>query len=253
MSDSPREPRFEGNVAIVTGAASGIGAAISRRLLNSGARVVACDLAFERDGGEVTAFDGDRLLQIGFDVTRPEAHFEAVDLALARFGLLDMAFNCAGIPGTPAPAARQSVATWKEVMGVNLDGVFYGIRAQVPAMLACGRGAIVNVASTLGQVATAGLAPYVAAKHGLVGLTKAVAIDYGSLGIRCNAVGPGYIDTPMLRKRDQEELRSLKALHVLDRLGTAEEVAAVACFLASNDASFITGAYYPVDGGYICR
>jgi NAD(P)-dependent dehydrogenase (short-subunit alcohol dehydrogenase family) len=145
-----------------------------------------------------------------------------------------------------------SVDGWQKVIEINLSGVFYAMRAQIPHMLEAG-GAIVNMASVLGQVGTASSAGYVAAKHGVVGLTRTAAIEYASKGVRVNAVGPGYIDTPLLESLSADARAALVELHPIGRLGLAEEVAELVVWLSSDRASFVSGAYYPVDGGYLAR
>ena len=142
---------------------------------------------------------------------------------------------------------------WRRVIDVNLSGVFYGMRAQIPRMLQSGGGAIVNIASIYGQVGTPGAAGYAAAKHGVVGLTQTAALEYAAQGIRINAVGPAYIDTPLLKGLSAEARAALVSQHPIGRLGRAEEVAELVVWLSSERASFVTGSYYPVDGGYLAQ
>ena len=146
-----------------------------------------------------------------------------------------------------------SVDGWRKVIEINLSGVFYAMHAQIPRMLEAGGGVIVNMASILGQVGTEGSSGYVAAKHGVVGLTKTAALEYATRGIRVNAVGPAYIDTPLLSSLPDDARNALVALHPLGRLGRAEEVAELVAWLSSERASFVTGGYYAVDGGYLSR
>jgi NAD(P)-dependent dehydrogenase (short-subunit alcohol dehydrogenase family) len=167
-----------------------------------------------------------------------------------RFGGLDVAVNNAGIGGESNPVGEYSVAGWQQVMDVNLNGVFYCIRFEIPAMLARGGGAIVNVASILGSVGFANAPAYVAAKHGVLGLTKNAAVEYATRGIRVNSVGPAFINTPLLSGIGPETMEVIKGMHPVKRLGEPAEVAALVCFLASDAASFITGSYHLVDGGY---
>lgn len=243
-----------GRVAVVTGGGSGIGAAVAHTLAAMGARVVVADLS-ESAAAVVASDIGASALSIRADV-RIAADAEAmVDTAVAHFGSLDIAVNNAGI-GMPVKSSvgETPIDLWRKVMGVNTDGVFLCMRAQLNAMRTQGRGgAIVNVASVMGAVASPGAAPYVASKHALVGLTKAAALDYAGENVRVNAVGAGFVDTPLLAGRDPRWLASISAMHPLGRLGKAEEIASVIAFLCSPAASFVTGAYVPVDGGYLAR
>ncbi|HJR65872.1 MAG TPA: glucose 1-dehydrogenase [Gemmatimonadaceae bacterium] len=243
--------------AIVTGAGSGIGRAVAIAYAREGARVVISDLA-EASGEETV-----RLLQqqspgadavfIKADASKPEDHEMLARAAVDRFGALHIACNNAGIGGEINLVAEMTPAGWGKVIDVNLSGVFYALRAQIPRMLQSGGGAIVNMASILGQVGTKGSAAYVAAKHGVLGLTQTAALEYAPQGIRVNAVGPGYIDTPLLEAIPPKTRAALVELHPIGRLGRAEEVADLVVWLSSDQASFVTGAYYPVDGGYLAR
>ena len=169
----------------------------------------------------------------------------------ARYGALHLAVNNAGIGAPPARIGEYDVAAWDRVRAVDLDGVFYGLRFQLPAIVAAGGGAIVNMASVLGSVGIAENAAYVASKHALVGLTKVAALEYTEQGVRTNAVGPGFIDTPLVRASlSAEALAALENEHATKRLGTDKEVAALTLFLLSDEASFISGSYHLVDGGY---
>lgn len=246
---------LQGKTALVTGAAMGIGRAIAARLAAKGAQVLLCDV--DDAGGEQAAAEimaaGGRAAYQRLDVTDPQAHAAAVERAQVLFGGLDIAVNNAGISGEFRKTADHTPQTWRQVLSINLDGVFYGVHAQIPALLQRGGGAIVNISSILGQVGHPDLAPYVAAKHGVVGLTRTVALDYGAQGLRCNAVGPAFIRTRLVDNVPEEGRHQLAALHALGRLGESGEVAELVSFLASDRASFLTGNYYAADGGYLSR
>ena len=247
--------QFENKVAMVTGAGSGIGKAIARRMAEEGATVVVADVN-EKAAREVAAAierEGRTAAAVLQDVADPASVKKSVDFSLEKFGRLDVAVNNAGITGDLAPLADYSLEGWNKVIAVNLSGVFYGMKYQIPAMLRSGGGSIVNIASILGSVAARDSAGYNAAKHGVVGLTKSVALEYSAEGIRVNAIGPGYIDTPLLKALDKEVYDGLVDLHPIGRLGRAEEVAELALFLASEKASFVTGSYHLVDGAYTAQ
>lgn len=178
---------------------------------------------------------------------------ELVTFAVETYGRLDVAVNNAGIGGESNPIADMSLEGWEKVISVNLNSLFYGMKYQIAEMLKTGGGSIVNVASILGQVGFEGSAAYVTAKHGAIGLTKTAALEYSSKNIRVNAVGPGFIETPLLNGLDEEVKQQLVALHPIGRLGRSEEVAELIYWLSCEKASFISGSYHPVDGGYLAR
>lgn len=246
---------FNDQTAIVTGAASGIGEAIAVELAGSGATVIVADLdkaAAEATVKKITGAGG-KAHAFAVDVADADQVEAMVEFAVSQTGRLDLLVNNAGIGGEQAPVGDYPVDAWHQIIGVDLNSVFYGMRFAIPHMRKAGSGAIVNMASILGSVATANVAGYVTAKHALLGLTKTAALDHAADGIRVNAVGPGYIETPLLQALDAQTHAALKTLHPIGRLGTPEEVSALVCFLLSDRASFITGSYHLVDGGYTAQ
>lgn len=247
---------FQGRTAIVTGAGSGIGAAIAHELAERGASVIAADLDLDAAEAVVATIHaaGGSAYAFAADVSNPAAVENMVTFAVESTGSLHLAINNAGIGGPNALTADYPLDGWRQVIDVNLNGVFYGMRYEITAMLKSGGGAIVNIASILGSVGWANACAYVAAKHAVVGLTKTAAVEYATQGVRVNAIGPAFIDTPLLAKNlDAETLGQLAGLHPANRLGTSQEVSALTCFLLSERASFITGSYHLVDGGYTAR
>lgn len=245
---------LEGKVALITGAGSGIGKNTALLFAREGAKIVVTDVN-EAHGNAVVAEikeQGGEAIFIKADTSKAEDSAASVDKALEVFGKLDIAVNNAGIGGASAPVGEYPIDSWDKVIGVNLSGVFYGLRYQIPAIeKTSGKGSIINVASILGQVGFANSSAYVAAKHGVVGLTKNAAIEYAKKGIRVNSVGPGFIKTPLLEAMKKEEYDALTALHPMGRLGESDEVAELFLWLASDKSSFVTGSYYAVDGGYL--
>ncbi|MGV8883096.1 MAG: SDR family NAD(P)-dependent oxidoreductase [Rhodoglobus sp.] len=245
----------QGRSAIVTGGGSGIGRAVALTLAASGASVVVTDINQEpadavvaeirAAGGVAEAFVGD-----SSDPASSEAAI-AVANALAP---LKIAVNNAGIGGVAATIGDYPIDGWQKVMDINLNAVFYGLKFQLPAIAANGGGSIVNMASVLGSVGIPMSSAYVTTKHALLGLTKNAALEYGAQGVRTNAVGPGFIHTPLVDANlDADAQAFLAGKHALGRLGTAQEVADLVAFLASDAASFISGSYHLVDGGYAAQ
>ncbi len=247
---------LEGKVAIVTGAGSGIGKAVAMLYASEGAKVVVSDIdtaSGQETMREIQSLRGEAIF-VKADTSKPKDHKALVDKTVKVYGRLDISFNNAGILGQMLPAGEYTIDGWDKIISINLSGVFYGMHYQIPAMLANGGGCIVNTASILGSVGTKNLAGYVAAKHGVVGLTRTAALDYATKKIRINCVGPGYIKTPLLTKvLDKAAMKALEKLHPIDRLGTSEEVAELVLWLSSSKASFVTGSYYTVDGGYTAQ
>ncbi len=247
---------LKNKIALITGAGSGIGEAISILFAANGASVVLADI--DGDGTErVRALiekQGGKALVVKTDVSKPEDNERAVNEAVRAYGRLDIAVNNAGIAGPAAPVHEYPIDGWDKVIAINLSGVFYGMRYQVPAMLKNGGGSIVNMASILGKVGFPTSSAYAAAKHGVIGLTETAAGEYATKGVRVNSVGPGFINTPLLEKNlNAEQLEGIAGMHPMKRLGKAEEVAELVLWVASEKASFVTGAYYNVDGGYLAQ
>lgn len=251
------QKQFAGKVALVTGASSGIGRATALLYAQEGANVVVSDIK-ERSGKEVVeeikSKEGTAIF-VTADVSIPEDCENLVKQAVAEYGRLDIAFNNAGIGGEANPVGEMSIEAWNKVVAVNLSSVFYCMKFEIQQMLLNGGGAIVNNSSILGQVGFGNSAAYVAAKHGVVGLTKNGGLEYAAKGIRVNAVGPAFIKTPLLSEAgiNEEAMEMLAGLHPIGRLGLSEEVAELVIWLSSGKASFVTGSYYPIDGAYLAQ
>jgi NAD(P)-dependent dehydrogenase (short-subunit alcohol dehydrogenase family) len=249
---------FKDKVALVTGAGAGIGRATALEFAHRGAKVVVADVTTEgnKTVEQIEKAHGHAIF-VQVDVSQPAGMQDAVHEAMQTYGRLDFAFNNAGIEGVSASVADMAVADWHRVIEVNLSGVFYSMKYEMPAILGSGGGAIVNMSSILGQVGFANASAYTASKHGVIGLTKAAALEYAAQGIRVNAVCPAFIATPMLQRAgitsDPAVRASMEAMHPIGRLGEAEEVAKVVAWLCSPDASFVTGEAILIDGGYTAR
>ena len=251
--------RFSGRSAVVTGAAGGMGRAIALALAAEGAAVVAADV--DADGGEETAAlaerEGGRVRFLRTDVSDGDDVRAMVDLAVSAHGGLDVAVNAAAIECEVLPLADCEEETFDRIIAVNLRSVFLCMKHEARVMRAAGRGAIVNIASTNSYRPQPHQAAYTASKHGVLGLTRAGAVDHALDGIRVNAVCPGAIDTPMLagaiaaRGRDRDDVA--RRLSLFERFGTTGEIASAVLWLCSDDASFTTGHALAVDGGYLAR
>lgn len=253
--------RLSGKVVLVTGAGSGIGRAIALTSAEEGARVVVSDIAVE--GGEETVRAiveaGGEAAFVRADVSNAAEVEALVGAAVEGYGRLNCAVNNAGIEGALAPTAEYPEEAWNRVLGINLTGVFLCMKYEIPRMLEAGGGSIVNVASILGLVGFATAPAYTAAKHGVVGLTKVAALDYSALGIRVNALCPGFIETPMVMERGVEAgthpevYQQIAELHPIKRLGRPQEMANAAVWLCSDASSFVTGHALTADGGYVAQ
>ena len=251
---------LEGKTALVTGGGSGIGRAASLAYAREGARVAVVDLNVE--GGEETVQrikeGGGEAILIHADVSNNSGTQAMVAETLERYGRVDCAFNNAGISGGRDRnlTADYLEEDWDRVININLKGVWLSMKAEIPQMVAQGGGAIVNTASIMGLIATPGSVAYMAAKHGVVGLTKAAALEYAQKNVRINAVCPGYIDTPMTQPLfavHQNLLDQVVSRHPVGRLGQPEEIAEAVIWLSSDAASFVTGHSMAVDGGYVAQ
>jgi len=243
-------------VAIVTGGGSGIGEHTAKLFAQHGAKIVVSDINEDGGNGVVDEIKdkGGNALFVKADTSNHEDSKRTVDTAVKEFGKLDIAVNNAGVGGPQSKIGETDIDAWNNVIAINLNGVFYGMRYQVPAMQKNKGGAIINMASILGQVGFATSAGYVSAKHGVVGLTKNGALEYAAEGIRVNAVGPGFIKTPLIDENlPQEQQDQLAQMHPIGRLGKPEEVAELCLWLASDKSTFVNGSYYAVDGGYLAQ
>jgi NAD(P)-dependent dehydrogenase (short-subunit alcohol dehydrogenase family) len=243
-----RDVRFEGKTAIVTGAARGIGRAIAERLAKEGGKVMIADIDIAT--AQTTAAQiGSAAIAQRLDVTSPESWDAAVLQAKDEWGKIDILVNNAGIAGRSAPAWELSVAEWQQVIDIDLTGVFLGCRAVVPLMLERGYGRIVNIASIAGKEGNPNAVPYSAAKAGVIGLTKALAKEVATKGIIVNAITPAVIETEILQQVSEEHIRYMTSRIPMGRVGQPHEVAAMACFLCSDEVTFSTGAVFDLSGG----
>ncbi len=246
---------MKGKTVIITGGASGIGKAAAGLFVDAGANVIISD---------IDKLQGDLLVEeivskggiasfYKTDVANPQQMEALVQYAVDTYGKLDIAVNNAGIGGEQNTITEMSLEGWQKIISINLNSVFYGMKYQIAGMLKNGGGSVVNISSILGAVGFASSAGYSAAKHGIIGLTQTAALEYSAQNIRVNAVGPGFIDTPLLNALDAEMKNQLISMHPIGRLGKSAEVAELILWLGSEKASFVTGSYYPIDGGYLSK
>lgn len=250
------EQLLKGKTAIITGASSGIGKSTAVLLAKNGANIVVADIDEKQGKAVVEKLKTHEIesIFIKVDTSNAEDVSNMVNATMDKFGSLDIAVNNAGVGGESALIGEYSVEAWDKTIAINLSGVFYGMKYQIPAMLKNGGGTIINMASILGQVGFASSCAYVAAKHGIVGLTKNGALEYAKQGIRVNAIGPGFIKTPLLENNlDDEQMEQITSLHPQGRLGEPDEIAELVLWLATEKSSFVNGAYLPADGGYLAQ
>lgn len=249
--------QLQDKVAIITGAASGIGRETAIMFAKEGARVTVSDI--NEEGGkkvveEIKNNGGDAIF-VKANTASAEDHQRLVEETVKAFGGLHISVNNAGVGSDFSKVVDVEPADWQRVLDINLTGVFYGMKYQIPEMIRSQGGSVINIASILGQAGFEGSAAYVASKHGVVGLTKVGALDHALDKVRVNAVGPGFVYTGLVNEESmgKEAIQALEQKHAMHRLGESKEIAALCLFLASDAASFITGAYYPVDGGYLAQ
>lgn len=243
---------LQNKVAIVTGAGSGIGKAIAELFAKEGAKVIVSDINDEHGNAVVKEIEstGGEAFYVKANTAIADEVEALVIKTVNKYGKLDIACNNAGIGGEANPGAEMSIEGWQNIIDINLNGVFYGCKYATAQMLKNGGGAIINVGSIHSITAVANSVGYAASKHGVLGITRNFGIEYASQNIRVNAIGPGYIDTPLLNMLEPEHKKSLVDKHPIGRLGTAEEVANLVLFLSLDSTTFINGSYFNIDGGY---
>lgn len=242
------QERFEGKVAIVTGGARGIGLAIVERLQSEGARVVIADLDGERARREAARL-GANVLGVSLDVRKPEQHRTVVADTIATWDTIDILVTCAGIAGRSVPTWELSPEEWRDVLDVDLSGVFLACQAVLPHMRSRRSGHIVNIASIAGKEGNPNAVPYSAAKAGVIGLTKAMAKEVATEGIYINALAPAVIHTDILDQVGEAHIQYMVSKIPMQRVGTTQEVAAIVAWMVSDECSFSTGAVFDISGG----
>lgn len=246
---------LDNKVAIITGSASGIGKATALLFAQEGAKVTVSDINEEAGKAVVEEIktNGGEAIFVKANTASAEDNQRLVEETVKAFGALHISVNNAGVGSAFSKVADVELADWQRVIDINLTGVFYGMKYQIPEMIKAKGGSVINVASILGQAAFEGSSAYVASKHGVVGLSKTGALDHALDNVRVNAIGPGFIYTGLVNEETmgKEAIQALEQKHAMHRLGEPKEIAAMCLFLASDAASFVTGSYYPVDGGYL--
>lgn len=244
---------LKNKVAVVSGAGSGIGRAVAESYAREGAKVVIADINVA-NGEETVARikkEGGDAFFVKADSSTAKDNKMLIDAVVEKYGRLDIACNNAGMGGPAAPTGEYDPENWDKVIALNLSGVFYACRYEIEQMMKNGGGSIVNIASIHGTVAAPNSVAYTASKHGVVGITKNIASEYGEKNIRCNAVGPGYIETPLLTDHlNKDMMKAVTDKSTMKRLGTPQEIADLVVFLSSDKSSFTTGSYIIADGGY---
>jgi len=244
---------LKNKVAVVSGAGSGIGRAIAITYAQEGAKVVVADINEEHADETVKLIleSGGDAFKVKADSSKADENKRLIEAVVEKYGRLDIACNNAGMGGPAKPTGAYEPDEWDRVIALNLNGVFYACKYELEQMEKNGGGTIINIASIHGQVAAPNSPAYTASKHAVVGLTKNIAVEYAQKNIRCNAVGPGYIETPLLSANlNPEAMKAIAAKSPLNRLGTAQEIADLVAFLSSDKSSFTTGSYIIADGGY---
>lgn len=239
--------RLENKVAIITGGSRGIGRATAELFAEEGATVVVADLSLE------TPFDSDSIVFIEHDVTSVTAWTDLVSQVVTRFGSVDILFNNAGIVGSYEPVDSTDLDDWHRILDINVNGIFYGVRAVVPVMRKQGSGSIINTSSIWGIASAAGVAAYSTSKGAVRLLSKNIALSYVQDGIRSNSLHPGIIDTPLIDAQDRDITAGVVAATPMNRLGSPREIAYGVLFLASDESSYMTGAELVIDGGYTAQ